>query len=103
MCRDRNDEAYTHLFHALHNRRRYKLVRTPTPGDLVADFYSYAGVRRRLSFLLDALRRNDEPTISYFAALREIPALQVRGCRDRATGRTPLHFVALQPDGRCVW
>ena len=79
----------------------YKLVRTPYPTDLVADFYTYAGVRRGTSFLLEALRDDDESSINYFAHLKApFPPEQVLACRDASTGRTPLHYVAMQPDGR---
>lgn len=84
----------------------YKLQRTETLAATVSDFYSYAGIRRGTSFLLEALKTNDETTISHFAQFARFPngseqfAAQVRGCRDASTGYSVLHFIASQRDGR---
>eukprot|EP00750_Incisomonas_marina_P019208 INCI3251.6.p1 GENE.INCI3251.6~~INCI3251.6.p1 ORF type:complete len:695 (+),score=80.71 INCI3251.6:1713-3797(+) len=107
----------------------YKIMRTPSASDLVADFYSYAGVRRETSFLLDALRDDNQKVVQYFVnfprwttsadsgnlsvniarslevddrdleKVIQIIGPQVRHCRDPTSGHTPLHFVVLREDG----
>ena len=86
-----------HFYPFLYSQyRRYKLMRSNAMCDLEADFYAYARVRRRASFLLDALSRGDMDTVTYFANLGpDLPPAQVVGVRD-ARGQTPLHIIAAQ-------
>ena len=45
---------------------------------LVSDFYTYAGINRESSFLLEALKHHDASTLRYFLRLPELPENQVR-------------------------
>ena len=75
----------------------YKLSRTETPE--VSDFFNYAGITRKSSFLLQALEQNDTNVARYFANCPAVAASQVVGCRT-SVGRTVLHLIALHADGR---
>ena len=104
----------------------YKLVRTRAVADLVADFYSYAGIRRGSSGLLvylvalDAAARSRKipravesengaesddvddairKMAEYWIKFNPLPKEQVVDCVEPVSGATVLHIIAMQPNG----
>eukprot|EP00750_Incisomonas_marina_P006920 INCI14740.4.p1 GENE.INCI14740.4~~INCI14740.4.p1 ORF type:complete len:1069 (-),score=150.17 INCI14740.4:136-3342(-) len=97
----------------------YKLYRTDDVDNLVSDFYSYAGINRASSFLLEGLKQRDAKVLRHFSRLPTLPPEQVylpsavdvappspgskpavRMMRDNETGNTVLHYFASAADRR---
>ena len=55
----------------------YKLYRTDDVDNLVSDFYSYAGINRASSFLLEGLKQRDAKVLRHFSRLPTLPPEQV--------------------------
>ena len=74
---------------------RYKLLRADAIDDLVADFYSYAGVHRDSGIAVRACQTNDEALFNALAEAPSLPLELLSGNTATDRGGTVLHWATL--------